>query len=72
MAARDDRGRIQLQAADRLHQRDDVVGGDGSGAWAAQSLARNGQLPRVLDANLTPAAQARDSSENVGSGTSQR
>ena len=52
MAARDDSGRVELQAADRLDEGMDVVSRDAFRARAAQALARNGQLPRALDPDL--------------------
>jgi len=52
VAAGDDGGRVELQAADRPHHCVDVVGGDPFAARAAQPLARDGQAPRVLDPDL--------------------
>src|SRR5205823_14424051 len=52
MAARDDGGRVKLEAADRPHQGMDVVGCDPFRARAAQPLARDGQAPRVLDPDV--------------------
>jgi hypothetical protein len=72
VAAGDGGGRVELQAADRPYQCVDVVGRDPFRARAAQPLPRDGQLARVFDANLASAAQACGSTENVGSGTSQR
>lgn len=72
VVAGDDRGGVELQTADRPDEVNDVISRDVFWAWSAQLLARNGQAPRMLDPNLPPAAQARDSRANAGSGTSQR
>ena len=55
--AGDDRGRVELQAADRLHQLMDVVRRDWLGARSAQSLAGDRQPPRVLDPDLSAHAR---------------
>jgi hypothetical protein len=52
VVAGDDRGRVELQAADRLHERVDVVSRDRIGACSAKSLASHRQPPGMFDPEL--------------------